>query len=204
MQKINFKKRLKNIYNPPANDFTLVNVPSMQFLMIDGQGDPNKSQDFMDAIQTLYSVSYKLKFASKVNPGKDYTVPPLEGLWWADDMKAFTTSDKDSWKWTLMIMQPGWITAEMVEQAKIKAAKKDLRALEKLRFENFNEGLSVQILYFGSYADEGPVIAKMHREWMPANGYQATGKHHEIYLSDARKVAPEKLKTILRQPVIKK
>lgn len=203
MEKIDFKKQYKELFNPPPGDFSLVDIPEFSYLMIDGQGDPNKAQSFMDAVQTLYAVSYKLKFASKENPGKDYTVPPLEGLWWADDMTAFNENNKDDWKWTLMIMQPAWITAGMVENAKTAAAKKDLTALDKLKFERFREGLSAQIMYIGSYADEAPVIARLHKEWLPENGFTENGKHHEIYLSDPRKTAPEKLRTILRQPVKK-
>jgi hypothetical protein len=204
MDKIDYKKELKHLYIPSAQDFSMVEVPTMQFLMIDGQGNPNTSQDYIDAIQALYGVAYTLKFASKKNPGKDYTVPPLEGLWWADDMDAFTTGNKDAWKWTAMIMQPEWITSEMLNDAKAAVAKKELLAIDKLRLETYDEGLSVQIMYFGSYADEGPVIARMHKEWMPANGYTENGKHHEIYIGDPRKVEPAKLKTVIRQPIRKK
>jgi len=204
MSKIDFKKELKHLYRPSSKEFVVVDVPPMKFLMIDGHGDPNTAQEYQDAVEALYAVSYKLKFTSKKELGKDYVVPPLEGLWWAEDMEAFTAArDKSAWDWTMMIMQPEWITQGMVEEAVKQVEKKGLPALSKLRLETYHEGLAVQILHIGSYDDEGPTIAKMHQEFMPENGYEPVGKHHEIYLSDPRKVAPEKLKTVLRQPVRK-
>jgi hypothetical protein len=204
MSKIDFKKELKHLYRPSPKEFVVVDVPPMNFLMIDGHGDPNTAQEYQDAVEALYAVSYKLKFTSKKELGKDYVVPPLEGLWWAEDMEAFTAArDKSAWDWTMMIMQPEWITQEMVEEAVKQVEKKGLPALSQLYLETYREGLAVQILHIGSYDDEGPTIAKMHHEFMPENGYEPVGKHHEIYLSDPRKVAPEKLKTVLRQPVRK-
>jgi hypothetical protein len=204
MSKVDFKKQLKHLYQPSAKKFEVVDVPPMKFLMIDGHGDPNTAQAYQDAVEALYAVSYKLKFVSKKELEKDYVVPPLEGLWWAEDMEAFTAArDKSAWDWTMMIMQPQWITQEMVEKAVKQVEKKGLPALSKLRLETYHEGLSVQILHIGSYDDEGPTIARLHSEFMPENGYEEAGKHHEIYLSDPRKVAPDKLKTVLRQPVRK-
>jgi hypothetical protein len=205
MSKINFKRELKHLYQPSAKKFTVVDVPPMQFLMIDGHGDPNIAQEYKDAIEALYGVAYTIKFKSKQELDKDYTVPPPEGLWWAEDMDSFTTSqDKSKWDWTMMIMQPEWITQAMVEEAVATVdKKKGLPALSRLRLETYHEGLSVQILHIGSYEDEGPTIAKMHHEFMPVNGYEPRGKHHEIYLSDPRRVAPEKMKTVVRQPVRK-
>jgi hypothetical protein len=204
MSKIDFKKELKHLYRPTAKEFVVVDVPPMNFLMIDGHGDPNTAQEYQDAVEALYAVSYKLKFTSKKELGKDYVVPPLEGLWWAEDMETFTTKrDKSTWDWTMMVMQPEWITQEMVGEAAKQVEKKGLPALSKLHLETYHEGLAVQILHIGSYDDEGPTIAKMHHQFMPENGYEPAGKHHEIYLSDPRKVAPEKLKTVLRQPVRK-
>lgn len=203
--KVDFKKTLKHLYQPSAKKFEVVDVPPMQFLMIDGHGDPNTAQEYKNAVEALYAVSYQLKFMSKKELSKDYVVPPLEGLWWAEDMETFTTKqDKSKWDWTMMIMQPEQITQEMVEAAvKQVQKKKNLPALPKLRLETYHEGLSVQILHIGSYDDEGPTIAQMHHEFMPENGYEEAGKHHEIYLSDPRKVVPEKLKTVLRQPIRK-
>jgi hypothetical protein len=205
MPKVDFKRELKHLYNPPKKEFTVVDVPPMNFLMVDGHGDPNTAQEYQDAVEALYGVAYTLKFTSKRELGRDYVVPPLEGLWWAGDMEAFTTMrDKSAWEWTMMIMQPEWVTQEMVGEAVKQVEKgKDLPALSKIRLETYHEGLSVQIMHVGSYDDEGPTIARMHREFMPENGYEPAGKHHEIYLSDPRKVAPENLKTVIRQPVRK-
>jgi len=200
MTKIDFKKTLKHLYNPPKR-FITVDVPEMQFLMVDGHGDPNTAQEYGDAIEALYAVAYALKFTSKEDLGRDYVVPPLEGLWWAEDMDAFTTGDKDAWDWTMMVMQPEWITAEMVAAAiKQVMKKKDLPALPKLRLERYHEGLAVQIMHVGPYAAEGPTIARMHA-FIEEKGYEPSGKHHEIYVSDPRRTAPEKLKTVVRQPV---
>jgi hypothetical protein len=206
MAKLDFKRELKHLYRPSGRTFSVVDVPPMAFLMVDGHGDPNTAPEYAEAVEALYAVAYKLKFASKkLEDGGDYVVPPLEGLWWAEDMEAFTTQlDKSAWDWTMMIMQPEWISREMFEEAVQQVAKaKDPPALPKVRLDTYDEGLAVQIMYTGSYDDEGPVIARMHHEFMPENGYEPAGKHHEIYLGDPRRVAPEKLKTVIRQPVRK-
>ncbi len=205
MAKTDFKKQLKHLYQPTVKHFTIVDVPAMQFLMIDGAGNPGTAPSYTQAVEALYAVAYKLKFISKRTLQKDYVVPPLEGLWWADDMDSFTSKlDKDAWLWTMMIMTPDWITTELYEQG-IEAAQnaKDLPALSQLRLETYHEGQSVQIMHIGPYDAEGPTLHKLHHEFMPANQLTFNGKHHEIYLSDPRKVAPEKLKTVLRQPVKK-
>ncbi len=208
MKKTDFKKELKDYYSGvSAKEFSIVDVPPLKFLMIDGQGYPGTSQEYQDALQTLYPLSYTLKFMGK-KKGKDYVVMPLEGLWWADNMSVFSTEffekNKDAWKWTSMIMQPDFITQEMVDKVveEVKE-KKDPPALSKARFETFTEGLSAQILYFGSYSEEGPTIERMHKN-IKDQGYELRGKHHEIYLSDPRRTKPERLKTIIRQPIEKK
>jgi len=203
MSKIDFKKELKIFYQPSKKDFQVVDVPAMQFLMVDGHGDPNLAQEYQDALETLYPVAYKIKFMNKKELERDYVVPPLEGLWWADDMDKFTLNrDKSAWDWTMMIMQPEWITGEMFDTARaIVDKQKELPFLSKLRLETYHEGLAVQILHIGSYDDEGPTLHKMHIEFLRQNGLEMRGKHHEIYLSDPRKVTPDKLKTVLRQPV---
>jgi len=203
MHKIDFKKELKHLYRPPSKEFVVVDVPEMQFLMVDGHGDPNVAQEYVDAVEALYAAAYKIKFMSKKELEKDYVVPPLEGLWWAEDMQTFTTKlDKSAWDWTMMIMQPQWITEGFFEQARAVVQKqKSLPALARLRLESYHEDLSVQIMHIGSYDDEGPTLLRMHREFIPHNGFEMVGKHHEIYLSDPRKIAPDKLKTVLRQPV---
>jgi hypothetical protein len=147
-------------------------------------------------------VSYALKFASKKKLEHDYVVPPLEGLWWADDPTAFVARRRDEWRWTMMIMQPDWISEGMVSAAvETSGRKKELPALPGLRFDRLHEGLSLQIMHIGSFESEAPTLARLHNEYMPAHGFTFNGPHHEIYLGDPRKTAPEKLRTVLRQPV---
>jgi hypothetical protein len=203
MSKIDFKQTLKQYYQPPGGAFTLVDVPAMQFLMVDGQGDPNTAVAYQEALQALYAVAFKLKFLSKNELGRDYVVPPLEGLWWAQDMASFALQrDKNAWLWTMMIMAPDWIGARMFETAVSAAAKgHDLPGLARLRLATYGEGLAVQIMHTGSFEDEAPMLRRLHEEFLPANDLAPNGKHHEIYLSDPRRVAPQKLKTVLRQPV---
>ncbi|WP_156724792.1 GyrI-like domain-containing protein [Streptomyces apocyni] len=200
--KIDFKKTL-DAYQAKRDQFRLVDVPDFQYLMIDGHGDPNTSPAYAEAIKALYPVAYTLKFASKRDLGRDYVVMPLEGLWWAEDMDAFTASrDKSRWDWTLMIMTPDWIDQQMFDAAVEQAGTKHhLARLGDIRLESLSEGVCVQTLHVGSFDDEAGVLARLHHEFIPDNGLHMVGKHHEVYLSDPRKVAPEKLRTILRQPV---
>lgn len=202
MDKYDIKRAHKALYAPSSDDFALVEVPEMQYLAVDGHGDPNTAQAYADAIEALFGVSYTLKFDSKNTLGRDFVVGPLEALWRADDMTAFTSRDKDSWDWTALIVQPDWITADMVDAAIAKLrSKKSLAATDELRLLTLNEGLSVQILHIGSYDDEAPTLDRLHHEYLPVNGLDFNGDHHEIYLSDARRTEPAKLKTVLRQPV---
>lgn len=203
MVKIDFKKTLADLYNPPRDGFVMVTVPPMNYLMVDGHGDPNVAAAYGEAVETLYAVAYRLKFLSKQALARDYAVPPLEGLWWAEDMDHYTVKrDKSEWSWTMMIMTPEWINEGMFATAVSEVrSKKNPPALPKLRLGLLEEGLVAQIMHIGSYDDEAPTLARLHNEWLPQNGYTENGKHHEIYLGDPRKVAPEKLKTILRQPI---
>jgi hypothetical protein len=205
MAKVDFTHELKQLYRPSAAAFAVVDVPPMTYLMLDGHGDPNTAQEYTQVIETLYAVAYRAKFISKDELDKDFVVPPLEGLWWAPDMAAFTAArDKSAWDWTMMIMQPDWISTAIYERALGEVRrKKDLPSLHKIRLERYCEGLAAQIMHIGSYDDEGPVLARLHAEWLPRQGYVENGTHHEIYLSDARQVAPAKLKTVLRQPIRK-
>jgi hypothetical protein len=200
--KADFKKQIET-YSAPRGRFSIVTVPSLQFLMVDGHGDPNTSKAYQDALTSIYPLAYKLKFFSKGELDRDYSVMPLEALWWSDDMDSFTSArDKSRWDWTLMNMLPEWITREHLDAAREMIARKGgAPALDAVRLERFDEGLSVQTLHIGSYDDEAPVLDAMHNEFVPAHRLQMTGKHHEIYLSDARRTSPDKLKTILRQPV---
>lgn len=200
--KVDFKKSF-DIYRAPRGRFQIVEVPDLQYLMLDGQGDPNTAPAFTEAIETLYPVAYRLKFRSKTDLGRDYVVPPLEGLWWAEDMTSFTSvRDKSRWQWTLMIMAPDWIDDALVADALAQVARKDAAArLGDIRLDTLSERQCVQTLHVGAFDDEAEVLARMHDEFIPANGLQLSGIHHEIYLSDFRRVAPEKRRTILRQPV---
>ena len=203
MTKIDYKKELDS-YQAKNHELRIVEVPKLQYLMVDGHGDPNTSQEFKDAILALYPVAYKLKFASKQDLGKDYVVMPLEGLWWADDMATFTTArDKSKWDFTLIIMTPDWVTQDMFRQAVAKVAEKADTpvSLGKVRLETLDEGLCVQTLHVGSFDDEAEILDEIHDDFIPNNGYKMTGKHHEIYFSDFRKVSSDKLRTILRQPI---
>jgi len=202
MEKIDFKKRFKHLYSPSAKEAVIVDVPKMNFLMIDGVGHPNTGKEFQEAMEALYGVSYTLKFMIK--KGKvpaDYVVLPPEGLWWTGDANEFDVSKADAWRWTLMIMQPEYVTRDLFAKAVDQVEeKKNPPALSKMRFEGFQEGLSVQIMHVGPYGDEGPTIEKLHR-FAKDNGYAISGRHHEIYLSDPRRTVPEKLKTIIRYPI---
>ncbi len=190
-------------YSAPGGRFEVITMPPLRYLMIDGRGDPNTAPEYADALATLYPVAYALKFLSKREFGRDYAVPPLEALWWAEDMSAFTTArDKTRWHWTVMNLVPDWLADEQVSDAVASVARKGgAPLLEAIRVEELDEGLCVQTLHVGSYDDEGPVLEEMHSRFLPANGLRMTGRHHEIYLSDPRRTVPEKLKTILRQPV---
>jgi hypothetical protein len=202
MDKLDFKKELAQLYNPKNKDWELIEVPAMNFLMVDGKGDPNTAKDYSDAVEALYSVAFAIKFVSKKDLGKDYGVPPLEGLWHASNPWIFENAQKDQYQWTMMIMQPAWITkAVAAETVAATTAKKQLPALSKIRFERYDEGRSLQLLHVGSYDDEAPKLHYLHTEYMPEHNFRFNGWHHEIYLSDPRRTAPAKLKTILRQPV---
>lgn len=201
MKKINFKKELKELYTAKQEP-KIVQIPVMNFIMIDGKGDPNSSLDFQEAINTLFPLAYTIKFMIKKSELEiDYGVLPLEGVWWADDMEDFRKKNKANWQWTLMIMQPSF-----VEQTHFATAfqevkkKKDPKLLDKVRFTSFAEGLAVQIMHIGPYAEEEITIRKLHA-YIDDHGYQLTGKHREIYLSDFRRTKPENLKTIIRQPI---
>jgi hypothetical protein len=204
MDKIDFKKQYKHLYQPPSNP-VIVDVPPLNYLMIDGKGDPNTSQDARDAIETLFPVSYALKFKVKKEKGIDYSVMPLEGLWWTNDMSMFTIDNKNIWNFTYMIMQPEYSEEESVNKVVHEiTGKKNLTAIGKIRFITLYEGPSAQIMYTGPFSEEGPAIKKLHTLIGERGGsFDGTKqKHHEIYLSDYRKTASEKLRTVIRQPFI--
>lgn len=202
MEKLDLKKARKALFTAPHGRFAAIEVPPMRYLMVDGHGDPNTARAYQRAIESLYSTAYALKFQSKAD-GRDFVVMPLEGLWSAPDPESFTARRKDEWDWTLMIMVPENVDEEQFGAARIRAAEKIGEGASSVRLETLDEGLSLQALHVGSYDDEGPLLAQLHDEIMPAAGYRFAGRHHEIYLSDARKTPPAKLRTILRQPVRK-
>ncbi len=200
MDKIDLKSELKTLYKPSAKEVVAIDVPAFNFLMIDGEGNPNTSTDYKEAVEALYSVSYNIKFALKREKALDYVVMPLEGLWWADDLTSFNRNAKDSWKWTMMIMQPPEASKQMVQSAIASVQdKKGLPGLKKIRFAQFKEGRSAQTMHIGPFSAEGPTVQGVHDFITGRSALR--GKHHEIYLSDIRRAAPEKWKTIIRQPM---
>ncbi|WP_110589901.1 GyrI-like domain-containing protein [Microbacterium suaedae] len=199
--KTDLKKALP-AYRAPRGRFEIVTVPPMRYLTVTGSGDPNTAAAYREALETLYPVAYRLKFRSKQELDHDYVVPPLEALWWADDMRFFTEArDKSAWRWTAMILVPDWIPTELVDEARRDVARTGAPSLDLLRVDDLDEGLCVQTLHIGPYDAEGPVLERMHDDFVPANGLRMTGRHHEVYLGDVRRAAPERLRTILRQPV---
>ena len=196
-------KREISAYTAPRGRFEVVVVPRMQFLMVDGAGDPDTAPAWADALRTVYPVAYRLRALSRSRYQRDHTVMPLEALWWSDDMATFTTArDEARWKWTVLNAVPDWLTAEDLDVARAAVERAGgAPALGALRLEPYDEGRCVQTLHVGPYDDEGPVLAAMHDEFLPAHGLTRTGRHHEIYLGDARRTAPERLRTVLRLPV---
>lgn len=201
MTKLDLKKELKHLYNPSAKEVTVEEVPTFNFLMIDGHGDPNTAPEYTAAVETLYALAYALKFkVKKSKGGADYAVMPLEGLWWVEDMTQFDINNKGAWDWTMMILQPKFVTAALVAETLPEVGqKKKLPALSRVRFEPYAEGWAAQIMHLGPYSAEGPTVARLHA-FIQQNGHALSGKHHEIYLGDPRKTAPEKLRTVIRQP----
>ena len=205
MSPFDLVKQLKPLYAPSPRHPAIVEVPELSFLMIDGRGDPNSSEAYQDALGALYGIAYTLKFTlKKAKPERDFKVAPLEGLWWADveaPSMAALQADRDSWKWTMMIAVPDEVTAaEVAAAAKAAARRRPLPAAARVRLKRFAEGLAAQIMHVGPYADEAPTIATLHA-FVEEQGYALRGRHHEIYLGDPRRTAPERLKTVLRHPV---
>jgi DNA-binding PadR family transcriptional regulator len=202
MDKYDIKKAHRGLYSPPSKEFTVVDVPELRYIAVDGRGDPNTSSAYSNAVEALYRVAYTLKFTSKNALGRDFVAGPLEGLWRAEDPTVFLTRSKQAWEWTMMISRPAWITEDMVQTAiENVSKKKENPALARVRPFTLIEGTCVQILHIGSYDDETPTLDRLHNEYLPENGLTFNGDHHEIYLSDPRRTAPAKLKTVLRQPV---
>lgn len=196
------KRVHRSLYAPPRDDFVLVDVPPVGVLAVDGRGDPNTSPAYAGAVEALYATAYGLRAATIRDGGRPFVVAPLEGLWRAGDREAFTRRDKDSWEWTMLITLPPWVPADDVERARATAARRGPHApLDRLEHRTLDEGLSLQLLHVGSYDDEAPALARLHGTVMPARGLTFHGDHHEVYLGDPRRTRPERLRTILRQPV---
>ena len=190
------KKDLKQLYAPKNADWVLLDVPPQRFIAIDGRGNPNTAESYRRAVEALYATAYTLKRSAE----RDFVVGPLEGLWWAEDMAAFTVRAKDSWQWTMLIAQPGWIDEDAVGEAR-ESVRRKKKLDAPVRYLTLAEGRCAQALHIGSYDDEGPLLGRLHGEFLAAQGLKPTGLHHEVYLGDPRRTAPEKLKTVLRQPV---
>lgn len=203
MDKIDYKKQLKSFYQAKISKPVVIQVPKMNFIMIDGKGDPNTSQEYIDAIQTLYPVAYTIKFTCKNKYGKDFGVMPLEGLWWSDNMEDFINGNKKNWQWTAMIMQPELVTEDIFNEAVLQVKeKKNPKAIDKIRLATYDEGRAAQVMYIGPYSDEGSTILDLHKFIKDQGGElnENNKHHHEIYLGDPRRTDPSKLKTIIRQP----
>lgn len=200
--KVDLKILHRELYGPPRGRFVEVDVPPLTYLAVDGEGDPNTAASYREAVETLFGLSYAVKFASKKRLGRDYVVAPLEGLWTADDPGTFVRREKDAWRWTMLVLQPDWVDADLVsEVTETVRTTKDLPALDLVERRTVTEGRSVQTLHVGPYDDEGPVLAELHDVYLPEHGLTFAGPHHEIYLGDVRRTAPERLRTVLRQPV---
>jgi len=199
--KLDLKRELYELYRA-RREPTMIDVPELQFAMIDGVGDPATAKEYRAALEALYAVTYTVKFAVKHAPGGiDFAVMPLEGLWWAPDMRAFATAERSAWQWTMMILQPDAVMPDLFAAARDQAAtKKKLDAIARVRLERFAEGRAAQILHIGPYSAEAPTIERLHA-FIAEQGAERAGKHHEIYLGDPRRTAPERLRTIIRQPV---
>jgi hypothetical protein len=189
---------IKELYGPSSKEPSFIDVPELQFLMVDGTGNPNQPGAFQDAIQALYSLSYGAKFMLK-REGIEFRVSPLEALWGSTG--GLNPNQKVPWRWTAMIMQPPAVTSLVLEKVRAEAMrKKPLPALSKVRLKAFRERLSAQIMHIGPYSAEAPTIAGLHA-FIKKHGYRRVGKHHEIYLGDPRRSAPERLRTVVRQPI---
>lgn len=208
MDKLDLKKTDRAFYSGKKGRWDRIVIPPVPYLMIDGAGDPGGPQ-YAAALGALYPLAYGLKFLKKAQ-AQDFAVPPLSARWWSEDLSAFVDGRRDKWQWTAMIRMPDFVTPADVETARTatlaKQAKKaggaDPSLLRAVRLETLVEGDSFQTLHLGPYTDEAPVLADLHDRVMPEAGVTFGEPHHEVYLSDPRRVAPEKLKTILRQPVV--
>jgi len=206
MPKADLRSDHPGLYAPPKGTpkgaAWLVDVPPLNYIMLDGAGHPETSEQFQHAMGVLYGMSYTIKMSMKKDdPAVDWVVAPLEGLWWWPGAETFGLSGEGELQWTVMIRQPDFVTPEVFERYRaVLKARKDPPGLDEARLETLNEGLCAQVLHLGPYSEEAPTIERLH-QFIAGEGYVHAGKHHEIYLSDPRRCAPETIRTILRQPV---
>lgn len=200
MKEQDFYNRLQELYAPPEKIFSLIDVPQMKYVMVDGHGNP-EGQEFAAAIKWLFSVIYPIKPIIKKRLGKKFVEPPLECLYWSDNINDFILGNKDQWKWRVMIVMLDWVSEQIFTEAVAKVEKKLGPAPESLRLEHIHEGKSVQIMHIGDYTEIGAICDKLYNEYLPQNNLTNNGHYHEIYLNDPTRVAPKKRKMILRQPV---
>ncbi len=195
------REQLKELYLPPTDDFVFLDVPKMKLFMVDGEGSPD-DKPFQEAVRWLWAAVHPIRRVAKERMGKNFVEPPLEGLWWADDMADFVAGRKDKLKWRMMVPTADWVHEDMLAEAVAEAAKKLGEAPTSLRLHHLDEGRSVQIMHVGPYEKEAATLARrLHEEFLPAHELVPNGCHHEIYLTDPRRTAPEKMKTVLRLPV---
>ncbi|MGD2101619.1 MAG: GyrI-like domain-containing protein [Acidimicrobiia bacterium] len=206
--KIDLKKRYRSLYHPSAKNVEVVDVPELQFLMVNGEIEaglgPEQSETFQEDMGAIYGAAYGLKFMSKLRPEDpiDFTVMALEGLWTTKSGRFEFGNTDDPWVYTLLMMQPDHITAEMFRQVVEEAGERRPNpSLEKLRLERWREGPSIQVMHIGPYSEEPATIRRMD-DFAEEHGYRLHGRHHEIYLGDPRRAKPENLKTILRHPIV--
>lgn len=198
MTKIDLTKKYKTYYTAKKSP-QMVEFGKVNYLSIEGTGEP-AGEEYTRKLEALYPLAYAVKNLSK-KTSQDFVVPKLEGLWWVESDKHALEVPRGEWRWKLLIRLPSFITPQTVEEAKMLVLKKkNIELVKEICFEEINEGKCVQIMHIGPYASEPETIAKM-KKFMEENNLVENGLHHEIYLSDPRKVDPEKMKTILRQPV---
>jgi hypothetical protein len=201
--RVDYRRELGDLYDAREQP-ALIEVPTISYLMVDGHGNPNRSETFKRAVEALYAVAYEIKFRVRELPdGVDFAVMPLEGLWWIPNARVWDFDDKSDWDWTLMVAQPPVVTPELVAEAivAVRRKKKELRALDEVRFMPFDEGTSAQVLHRGPFAAERPTLERLF-DFVKREGYMPVGKHHEVYLSDPQRTAPGRMRTIIRQPVV--
>lgn len=199
---VDLRREYPALYAPRNRDWQAVEVPPLTYLMIDGAGDPNTDPAYASALAALYPAAYAVRSASMRLLGRPFVVSSLEGLWHADDPTVFVRRDKAAFSWTMMIRQPEWVSFEIITEALATAqTQRPTAGIDRVRLESLHERRSLQVLHIGSYDDEGPLLHRLHHDLMPAAGLTFAGHHHEVYLGDPRRAAPERLRTVLRQPV---